>query len=252
MALIRQSDASEIARHAIVLDLGDVQRQAAVLMEQAQRRAEATLAEARAERERIVAGAAEQGKAAGLARGLEEGRKAGTEQGKGAALAEWRTRLEQLEKRWGEALRVFEAERDRMLTEARVDVLRLALKVAEKVVKRCVEVNPEVVAEQLAAVLALAARPTEVLVSLHPEDRATVQAAFPALLKQFPNIRHVELADDAGLSRGSCVARTRAPGDGASGGGAIDASLEQQLARIAQLLLPADGQDAGQASGGAP
>src|SRR5690606_14602885 len=104
MSLIRHAQAKQIARDAVVLDLGDVQQQAAQLMEQARRRADAMLAEARAERERIIAGASEKGHAEGTARGLEEGRKCGAEQGQRAALAEWRPRLETLEKRWSEAL----------------------------------------------------------------------------------------------------------------------------------------------------
>lgn len=240
MALIRHAEAKQVARDAIVLDLGDVQRQAAQLMEQAQRRAEAIVAEARAERERLLAGAAEQGRAEGLAKGTEEGKRVGIEQGKNAALAEWRAKLGEIEKKWSEALREFEAERDRMLAEARVDVLRLATQVAEKVVKRVISIEPGIVEDQLRAVLATVARPTELLVAINPEDRAVVEAALPGLMGCFQSVRHIELTDDPQLLRGSCVARTR--GDGAAGG-EIAASIDEQLRRIADLLLPGRSRD---------
>jgi flagellar biosynthesis/type III secretory pathway protein FliH len=65
---------------------------------------------------------------------------------------------------------------------------------------------------------------------------------MPALLARFQSVRHVELAVDPAVGRGSCLARTRAQaaGGGASpGGGEIDASIDDQLRRIAELLLPA-------------
>jgi flagellar biosynthesis/type III secretory pathway protein FliH len=239
MALIRHADATRIARDAIVLNLGDVQRQAAQLMEQARRRAEQIVEEARAERERIVAGAAEKGRADGIARGTEEGKRAGIEQGKAAAVAEWRTKLAEVEKRWTEALARLEAERDGTRAEARADLLGLALKIGEKVVKRKIEVDHGVVADQLQAVLSLVARPTELLVRINPEDKPVTEAALPGLMARFQSVRHVELVDDPTVTRGSCVARTRGQGDGGSaGGGEIEASIEEQLNRIAELLLP--------------
>jgi flagellar assembly protein FliH len=249
MALIRHAQAEKIARDAIVLDLGDVQRQAAQLMEQARRRAEEMVAQARAEREKIIAGAAEKGRADGLAKGMEEGKRAGAEQGKAAAVTEWRAKLDQIEKRWGESLKVFEGERNRMLTEARTDVLRLALGVAEKVVKRVVEVDVNVVTDQLQAVLSLVARPTELLMSINPEDRVVAEAALPALMARFQSVRHVELVEDAKVTRGSCVARTRAQsgGEGSAGGGEIDASIEDQLRQMAELLLPSKAANGGEA-----
>ena len=243
MALIRHAQAREIARDAIVLDLGDVQQQAAQLMEQARRRAEEIVAEANAERARLLAGAEEEGRAEGTAKGLAEGRAKGEEQGKGAALAEWKKKLEELDARWTAAVGGVEAQRDAMLTEARTDVLRLALMIAEKVVKRAIAVDPGVVVSQLEAVLGLIARPTELLVAINPEDRRTAEQALPSLLAKFQSVRHVELVEDAGLARGSCVARTRGGsgdgnGAGHGGGGEVDASIEAQLARIAEILLP--------------
>jgi hypothetical protein len=73
MALIKHSNSRDIARDAVVLDLGDLQRQAALITRAAHDQAAAVLAEARAERERIVAGAAEAGRAAGFEEGWSRG-----------------------------------------------------------------------------------------------------------------------------------------------------------------------------------
>jgi hypothetical protein len=72
---------------------------------------------------------------------------------------------------------------------------------------------------------------------------------LPELVKRLPLVRHVELQEDAGVSAGSVVARGRgsqAPdgingGSGcgvAIGGGEIDASIETQLQRIVEVLVP--------------
>jgi flagellar assembly protein FliH len=241
MALIRHAEAQRIARDAIVLDLGDVQAQAAQLMEQARKRAEAIVSEARAEREKILANVHAQARAEGLAKGTEEGKRAGAEQGRAAALGEWKSKLDQLEKRWTESLASFESQRDRMVTEARADVLRLAMACTEKIVKRCVEIEPGVVADQMDAALSLIARPTEVLIQVHPDDASTAEAALPALMARLRTIRHAEFITDGTLARGSCVVRTRGSGaeaGGGGGGGEIDASIAAQLERVAEMLLP--------------
>src|SRR3954471_5619644 len=107
MAVLRQSQAQRIAHDAIVLDLGDLSRQADGVRARARADAEAILGAAATERQRLLAGAREEG----LARGLEEGRKTGAEEGRkagfDAALAERREALAKLEASWGTALDEF-------------------------------------------------------------------------------------------------------------------------------------------------
>lgn len=242
MALIKNSIAGSIARDAVVLDLGDLQRQASVIVRHAREQAEAILAEARAERERIIAGGFEQGRAEGTSKGLEEGREQGRVQAVAAARAEHAAKLEQVEGAWSGALAEFCAQRDVLVHRATDDVLRLAISIAERVIKRAIAVDPAVVVEQLRAVLAVVVRPTELVISVHPEDRPIIQSALPGLLAFFSAVKHVELVDDAALTRGSCIARTRADADSAAagnvGGGGIDASITTQIDRIVEAILP--------------
>lgn len=244
MALIRQSDARTKARDAIVLDLGDLMHQGDQIKSAAKARAAQILAEAKAERERIVAGAAEEGRALGLARGHQEGVAKGQAEGRESALAELRARLNEVEKAWIAALDEFESRRVQMLREARGDVLSLAALVAERVTKRAVVLQEEAVKDQLAAVLALLARPTRLRVAVNPEDEPLLRSALPALIARFAGAEHVELAADPEVSRGSCIAR-------AGSGGRIDASIEAQLDRIVGAMMP-DGRRGTRGSGEAP
>lgn len=240
MALIKHANAAQIAREAIVLDLGDLTRQGQALIDSARARADQILADARAERDRLIAGAAEKGRAEGLARGLEEGRAKGSEEGRAAALSEHRERLARLASSWQVALDEFAAQRQMLLNHAHADILKLAAMIAERVVKRAIELDAGVVTDQVRAVLASVTRPTELLLRVHPEDLETARAAMPELLSAFELVRGAEVVGDPSLSRGSCVASARA-GPGGIGGGEIDASIGTQLDRIVEALLPSGG-----------
>jgi flagellar assembly protein FliH len=241
MALIRNSNAASIARDAIVLDLGDLREQGERLVRSARAEAERIVAEARAERLRIIQGADEQGRAEGYGKGLEEGRAEGREQAAEAALVEHRERLSKLEQSWTAALGEFASRREDLVQGALRDVVRLAVTIAERVTKRTIELNPALVESQLAAVLAVVVRPTELVVRINPDDRAVLTAALPVLMASMPAIRHVELVDDPGVERGGCVASTRADASsGDAGGGEIDARISTQLSRLVETLMPGD------------
>jgi len=237
MAVIRSAIAEEQTRSAIVLDLGDIQRQGDAMREEAEREAERIVAEARRERERLISDAREAGHEEGRVDGLEKGRAEGLEQGRAEAMESSRGEIERLTQSWQEALDAFESARDGLLVSARADVLRLALAIAERIVKRVVEASPDVVQEQIAEALALVLNPTRLIIRVHPEDRAAAEAVAPSLLKRFDGAAHCELVDDDTLSHGSCVVRTER--------GEVDARIETQLERVIGALAPAAIKDAG-------
>jgi flagellar assembly protein FliH len=228
MAVIRQSEAVRMAEHAVTLDLGDLRAQGEAIIARARERAQAAVDEGRAQRLRLISDAAavgeKQGYDAGHAKGLEEGRAAGEAGARAAAAAQ----LERLSRAWGEALASFEQQRAAMLTEAKQDVLALALLLTRRVVKRAIEADPSLVVDQAGAVISAAARSSRLVLRVHPEDEAMVRDALPTIAQG--RGEHVEVRGDATLSRGSCVA-------GSAGGGVVDASIETQLDRIAVALV---------------
>ena len=258
MAVIKDAQARDMARQAVVLDLGDLSRQASTILDQARREAEKIVRDARAERERIVAGAAEQGRAQGHAEGLARGTQEGQEKGKAAAVAEYRKRLDDLAAQWTGAVERFDAAREELLTRVQRDVLELALLIAAKVTKRVIETDPGVVVEQARSVLELVAQPTAMVLAICPEDREVLERSLPALVARLPQLRHVELQEDPSVTRGSVLARSRGAGEpaaaggggsgrgrgsggggvGGGGGGEIDATIETQLSRIVEALIP--------------
>lgn len=245
MAVIRQSLAERVVQDAIVLDLGDLSRQGEQVRARAMAEAESMLSRAQTERQKLLASAKDEGfkhgHAEGFSKGLDEGLKKGYE----AAMAERQAQLDTLTAGWAAALAKFEEERDRMLLEAREDLVRLAVMLGERVTRRKIEVDPGVVLSQLEGVLSLLAQPTRLAVSVNPEDEALAREALPPLMARFPAAQHVDLRADPALERGSCTALT-------AGGGRVDASIPTQLDRIVRALLPAAGEGGDRADGAMP
>lgn len=230
MAMIKNALASELARDAVVLDLGDLKRQAEDLRRRAENEAERIIAEAQEQRRRLLEGAAEEGRAEGREQGIAEGRAEGAEEGRAAALKEHSARIDNVLTSWAAALTEFERSREDILLEARADVLRLALKVAEKVTKRAVACDPSVIESQLKAALSQLLAPTRLLVSVHPDDYEAAEDILPDMVDRLASGAHTTLRSDESITRGGCIVRTDR--------GEIDATIETQLGRIVERLLP--------------
>jgi flagellar biosynthesis/type III secretory pathway protein FliH len=228
---LRQSEAQRIASEAIALDLGDLARQADALLARARAQAAGVVEQAQAQRAAIMRGIEEQARKEGFEAGRGEGLATGKVSGHAQALAESKAKLDALQQAWGRALAEFEGARAAMLEDAREDVLQLAVLLAQRVVKRSIEVDASLVKDQLAATLAMVARPTSLTVAVNPQDEPLAREAMAALATSMDSAKHAQISADAALARGSCVVRT-------AGGGVLDASIDTQLRRIAESLLP--------------
>lgn len=233
MALIKRADSNTVARQALVLDLGDLEGQADRLKDLATREAERIIAEAHAERARLIAGAKEEGFAAGFAKGLEEGRVKGEADGETKAIAAMRDRLIALDQAWTHALDELLGARERFMQEARISTLRLAIAIAERVVKRTIEADDQTVVRQAAEALQLAANGSRVVLEVHPDDAQTLERALPEMMRRMARGEHAEVVEDESLERGSCVIRSPQCGS-------IDASIGVQLDRLVETLLPGE------------
>lgn len=230
MALIHAAQRREVVAGAVALDLADLTRQGEAIVARARAEGERIVAEARRERERLITGAAAEGHAQGLAQGLAEGRARGRDEGYAAALAERSEQLARLQRAWESALAEFTGRRDAMLLEAKQDVVRLAVRLAERVTRRIAEGDPGVIAAQVQAVLARVVRPTRLVIRLHPSREELARAALPRLLGAYARVEHVEIVADPDVPPDACIARTAA-------GGEIDASIGTQVERLARAIL---------------
>lgn len=250
MAVIKRSDAERVARDAMVLDLGDLHRHGEQLEVRARETADTIVADAKAERERLVATAKEDGHRSGYKAGFTEGRRAGFEAGQEKAIAQSEELIQHLLMAWTGALERFDAERENMLDVSRHDIIRLAAIIAEKVTKRKVEIDHEIISAQLASALRVVMNPGKLRVILHPADHELAEMVLPTLLKKLDGTVHAEIEIDEDVGQGGCVIRTEQ-------GGEIDATIQTQFDRlIAEAMpiarpngAPSGGQDGGQAGG---
>ena len=229
--MIKHAQSRQIARDAVVLDLGDLRRQADRLRERAEAEAEAIRSAAAVEADRIIEEAMQRGFDEGKRAGAEQGRAAGYEAGRNEAYEVQFATLRSLVEKWGEALETFEGARDRLLREARQDVLELAVRLAERVLKRELPADRGAAARQLSAVLDLAIDASALRVDINPGDEAAVSDALPGLLASLGRSAHAEIALCSDVEPGGCRVHT--------GSGAIDASIHEQMRRLIDDMLPA-------------
>lgn len=230
MALIKSHSAAEVVNGAVVLDLGDLRRQGEMLQQRARAEADRILAEARAQAQRLIDVAHGEGFDAGFKKGHAAGLEAGRKQGHDSALKDSAARLQRLEEAWINAAQQWDAQRRAMLLEARQSLLTLAVAMAEKIVRRVPHIDPTVVADQVAEAIDHVARPCDVAIRIHPTDVPLVEQAMPKLLQHVHQVQHVTLIDDETVSPGGCVVTY--------GAGRIDATLDTQLIRLIDTLLP--------------
>jgi len=234
MAVIKGTTPDTLLKQAVVLDLGDISRQAAKLRVAAENQASAVLDKAEQQARQIIAEAEEKGREQGYAQGHEQGLAEGREQGHAEALGQSTEQFQNLVMSWSESLHDIEATRSRLESEIKSAALEFAIVFAEKLTHRVIEVDPTVVVDQLAQTLQYILRPLDVTVKVHPEDRAIVQQAVPELLAEFEQVQHIKLVDDGSVGRGGLITQY--------GQGQIDASIETQLDRLVEMMLPLDEQ----------
>jgi len=210
--------------------LADIEHHAKSILRRAQHRAEQLLAAAQAEGETIKQEARAEGLAEGHRDGMAQGLEQGHQAGRQAALNDHRAQLQQAMQSLTSALTSIHASRADLEATALAEVVRLAIAIAERVTKRQGLIDPSVLTANLAEAMKLTVQCTDVRIAIHPEQRATLDAALPQLKMQWPNLSHVQVIDDPSLEPGGCRVFTEE--------GQIDADLSGQLDRIVAELLP--------------
>lgn len=208
----------------------DVERQAREVLDRAERQAAEILAAARRAADAEAAREHSRGYEAGFQEGREAGRLEALSEARDAALQESREALARLDRGLTEVLGAFEAEKRRLLSAAETGLIELALAIARRVCGRTAALHADVAIETTRRLLDLARHEHDVELLLNPAEYATVQHALPELLHTLGSSAHVRLRADEGIGPGGCVLRGRC--------GTIDATIDTQLDRIAEVIAP--------------
>jgi len=199
--------------------LAAARAQAKAILEHAQVQAQAALRQAEQEAAVLQARAREQGLAEGRRQGLDEGKAAAEQANRQLAL-----RLVGLSA-------AAEAEQERLLEAAELQLVELALAIARKIVGEELRITPELVVEVVAHAIDEAKEKGEHTIRLNPEDIALLQPYLPRAAIEAGGSEW-QLQPDESLQRGDCVIETAY--------GTIDARIETQFEELSRLLRGGD------------
>jgi flagellar assembly protein FliH len=215
---------------AASFSMRDIENHAKAILLRAREQAEALLVAAQQEGEAIkqqaYAEGLDEGRRDGQAQGLQDGTAAGAQQ----ALAEHKADFAQLLGTLATAAAELDASRRALESDGLREVVALSTAIARRVTKRQGLLDPEVLIANLTEAMKLVAHAADVRIAIHPDQKAVLDAALPALRLAWPELKHVELIDDAALAPGGCRIFTAR--------GSIDADLGAQLDRVINDLLP--------------
>ena len=215
-----------------VFNLNDIGAEADQIIADAQRRRDEMLAgvseQIAAEREE----ARQEGHQTGRRQGLEEGREVGCQQAFEQAREEFAQHCEQTYRSLTGILNEFDQSKQRILWQAEQATVKLALAIAEKVIKKTVTTDPAVAAENTKAVLELISHATDVVVRVSPKDLQYLSDMAGENEGPFARCHSVTVEPDETITPGGCRVHTAQ--------GSVDGTIETQTQRIADELVMAD------------
>jgi flagellar assembly protein FliH len=191
-------------------------RRAAAIRQEAEAEAERLLAEARRQAGELREEVRQEGYQAGFQEGLERGLADGRAKGE----AELRATVEEAAHLLTAAVR----DKSRIVASSREDVLKLVRKVAEKIIRAEVRLDPAVVERAIDAGLRLVSERSQVVIRVNPEDLEKAREGVPHFVRYFPASTILEVCGDPRVARGGCLIETS--------GGNVDARLETQLEEV--------------------
>ena len=133
--------------------------------------------------------------------------------------AQWQSALSAL----NYAAQQLHAQRDRWLEQCQEETVRLGIAIAERLLRRTLDVHPEAVIDLVRSALECSVGTDQVRIRLHPADAELVTSL------QTESSVTLDFVEDDSLERGDCIIETS--------NGQIDARREMLTQRIAEELL---------------
>ncbi len=179
-------------------EIYEAQKQAKRIIEEAERKAKQIISEAQAYKE-------EEGR-----RGYQEG----FEKGK-AEVTELLLKARQ--------------EYANLIQSAETDIVKLALRIAKKIIGREIKINPKTILDIVSQALTTVRQQKEIIIKVNPEDLEYLIKNKDRLLGLLGKAKDIDIRGDHSIKRGGCIIDTEI--------GIIDAQLDTQLNTIEKILL---------------
>jgi flagellar assembly protein FliH len=227
MGLIKSQD---VPISVSVFSLQDIEAAAKRILLRARAEADQIIATTKAETDQTRELASREGFVKGQNLGHAEGFEAGKKAGHAQALAENSAAMKQLIESLTKSVKLLDDERDLMQNNALIEVIRLACAIARKVTKRQGMLDEQVLCDNVKEALSLAVHAADVRIAVNPKQLKTLQTELPNLQLKWPQLKHIELTEDAAIAPGGARVATVH--------GNIDAQLDSQLDHVISELLP--------------
>lgn len=180
-------------------EIFEARQSAQGIIEEAQREKERILAEAQKEREDVLAKAREQGRQEGLAQATEMLLRAKMQAGE-------------------------------MLASQEKDVIALACKIAEKIIGRDIERQPELLVDMCATAIEQLRSARSMVLRVHPKTAQVLRSRKPELMELIGRAVDVAIREDQEVAPVGCIVQTEF--------GTVDAQLPTQFEMLQNVLLP--------------
>jgi flagellar assembly protein FliH len=136
---------------------------------------------------------------------------------------------------WTQAVKSAQDSLKTALESAKPEVVRMALRVAEKVLRRKLETTPEAMLPMVDEALRSlqGQQQTRIVLRVHPADQAVLESRRQHWLERHPGISNLQVVVDEAMSRGGCRIESEF--------GMVDATVETQIQVIERHLLGEEG-----------
>lgn len=118
--------------------------------------------------------------------------------------------------------------RESVLHEVERDVLKLSIKLAEKIIGRELQTDKKTLADIVATALRNVRQQERLIVRINPSDLAQIQE-FKAFINQAGRAQFIDFEPDPKVNSGGCIIESEV--------GTVDARLETQLKILERTLL---------------
>jgi flagellar assembly protein FliH len=208
--------------------LNDVLHEARQMVAAARQEAARQVQEARSQAESIRQTARREGHDAGFAEGRREGMEAGRKEAFEAARKEFAAQQASLVTACRQIVDQINAQRADWWAAARQDLIDLAVAIARRVIVSVGQRERQAIEANLEEAVRLVGKRSEIAIEVNPADAEAARAFAQELIDRQTHWKQVSVVENAEVSAGGCRVQWDI--------GAVDATLETQLDRIAREL----------------
>lgn len=130
---------------------------------------------------------------------------------------------------WNAAVAEVNAARDRHVAESEPELIRLAVRIAQKIIGEELRTNPEVIVNIARECLQGLGRERSLTLRVHPADVDLMRRCIDLLREAAGPQRSIEVVSDPAVGAGGCIVQSEY--------GVVDARLETQIRCMEEILV---------------